>query len=103
MINYIVTLIKDFFLSFSNRDGGLSARKLNAYAAVVIAIQATTWIGDAQTLMYVIFAWLTFACVCLGLVTIPELIKVLKGKDEGSISKQAYSNSERGRGVNEIS
>jgi hypothetical protein len=93
MINYIVNLVKDFFLSFSNKDGGFSARKLSACTAVFVAISETTRIDDATILMYVIFSWLTFACVCLGLVTIPELIKVLKGKDESSISKQADSNS----------
>lgn len=83
MFKFIGGFFSDLLGSLNTKDGiGFSARKLSALVAISISIYSTQRINDATILMYVIFGWLVFASVCLGLVTIPELIKFLNSKTE---------------------
>lgn len=79
---------KDIWDSFKNNKDGLSGRKLAAFWSITVVATAMTFAiafvvykrneNDALLyLLYALFAWLVFGTVCLGLVTIPELIKFL--------------------------
>jgi len=79
---------KDIWDSFKNNTDGLSGRKLAAFWSITIVATCVT-MGIVYMvykrnendvliyLLYALFAWLIFGSVCLGLVTIPELIKFL--------------------------
>lgn len=70
-------MFKNLFNSFSNNPGGWSGRKLSAFVAVMVASYLTIFLLAESDRLHALYAWLTFALVCLGLVTIPELIKFL--------------------------
>jgi hypothetical protein len=76
------TLIKKLWSSFDNSPGGFSARKLSAFVAVVVVSAKISYqFTTAENLVEVLIVWLTFAAVCLGLVTGEQLIKLRNGKD----------------------
>lgn len=82
LFSFIGDIFGNLLGSLNTKDGGYSGRKLSALAAIIVSIHSTERIVDAGVLMYVIFGWLVFASICLGLVTIPELIKFLNSKNE---------------------
>ena len=79
---------KDVWDSFKTGTAGLSGRKLAAFWSITVVATAVTFAiafvvykrnenAAVLYLLYALFAWLIFGTVCLGLVTIPELIKFL--------------------------
>jgi hypothetical protein len=68
--------------SLKTKDNRFSARKLSAFAAVWIGIYSTILKVNEVNLEYVLYAWLAFALLCLGIVTIEQIIKLKNGKDE---------------------
>lgn len=77
------TWVGELIMSFSNEKGGLSGRKLSAFAGVSTACYIGIYTLPESDRLYGIYAFLMFALLCLGLVTIPELIKVLSFKKGG--------------------
>lgn len=90
---------KDIWDSFKTGASGLSGRKLAAFWAITVVASAVTFAicflvykrnetDSLLHLLYALFAWLVFGAICLGLVTIPELIKFLaelkNGKSSGT-------------------
>jgi hypothetical protein len=82
--------LTDIWNSFKHNKEGASGRKLSAFWAIVVV---STYISYKYTttanVIEMTITWLVFALVCLGLVTIPELLKYLaelkngKGPSEG--------------------
>ena len=82
--------LNDIWNSFKHNKEGASGRKLSAFWAIVVV---STYISYKYTttanVIEMTITWLVFALVCLGLVTIPELLKYLaelkngKGPSEG--------------------
>lgn len=56
-----------------------SARKLSAFVAVMTAIYLSNKYCTTDVLDYVITAWLLFALLCLGIITIEEVIRLKNG------------------------
>lgn len=77
----IITPLIDLYHSFFNNDKGMSFRKLGAVFAMYAAYHLQLSILDDNIKKMVILAWMTFGAVCIGLVTIPDLIKFLNKKD----------------------
>lgn len=80
--------LKDIWDSFKTGTAGLSGRKLSAFWAITFVATGVTFAiifvvykrnesASILYLLYALFAWLVFGASCLGLVTIPELIKFL--------------------------
>jgi len=66
----------------ADKDGG-SARKLSAfYAVVLMAGYITLKKADANNSLYFLISWLIFAGVCLGMVTVQQLIEFKNGADK---------------------
>lgn len=66
----------------ADKDGG-SARKLSAfYAVVLMAGFITIKKADANNALYFLISWLIFAGVCLGMVTVQQLIELKNGKEK---------------------
>ena len=70
--------ITDLWNSFKNNPDGLSGRKVSsAWAIVVVATFLSYKYTTSETAFKIIGLWLLFGSICLGLVTIPELIKFI--------------------------
>lgn len=69
--------------SFDNTTDGFSARKLSAFAGVVVSIIATFRFIDHQTIVEALIVWLVFALLCLGIVTAEQVLRFYKGGNEG--------------------
>jgi len=76
--------IIDVYNSFFNNDKGFSYRKLYAILAMHYAFALQQSIVDDTIKKWVIFGWMTLGATCIGLVTIPDLIKFLNKKDENT-------------------
>lgn len=78
-------MFKKLFASFDTTPAGYSGRKLSAAAAVLTAIYISCRLLPEAARLYAVFAFLTFAAVCLGLVTIPDLIKFLSSRGGSTV------------------
>ena len=79
--------LNDIWESFKINDIGASSRKLSAFWAIVVVATFISYkYTSSANVFEMVIVWLLFACVCLGLVTIPELLKDLvelkKGKKD---------------------
>jgi hypothetical protein len=81
-LNYIIKLITDFIDSFRADKAGLSGRKISAAISLLSAIFIAAKLLPPEERIYAVYALLTYSGVCLGLVTIPELITFLSGKKQ---------------------
>jgi hypothetical protein len=71
--------------SFDAHTLGFSARKLSAFAGVVMAIVVTLKLPK-DAYLHAIYAWQTFALLCLGIVTIEQIIRLKNGGDKENIA-----------------
>jgi hypothetical protein len=73
----------DIYNAFFANNEGMSLRKLAFAFALGAAYQLQQSVLDDHVKQNIISSWQIFGAVCIGLVTIPELIKFLnRGKDE---------------------
>lgn len=70
-----VSIYKKLIHSFDNTPHGFSARKLSAFTAVMAAIYATFEFLDNTTVISALMVWLTFALLCLGIITAEQVIR----------------------------
>lgn len=72
--------------------GGASARKLSAfYAIVFIAGPCSIAKTNEENVFWIVIVWLVFAAICLGMVTVSELISL----------KNGYANKDKPEGKND--
>jgi len=78
--------IKRLISSLDTTPGGLSGRKLTAlYSVIVAAFVTYTLPADAK--LYALYSWQALALLCLGIVTVEQIIKIKNGgKDEPTTS-----------------
>lgn len=87
--------IKKIEASFDNTPDGFSARKLSAFAGVIVAIIATFRFVDEKVIISALGVWLIFAMMCLGIVTAEQLLKFYKkGGDETPTSPPVEENKD---------
>lgn len=72
--------VVDFYHSLFNNNLGFSFRKGAAVFALWTAREISLNITDSAQMVACAASWKIFAAVCIGLVTIPELIKFLSIK-----------------------
>jgi hypothetical protein len=78
-------VITDIWNSFKTNDGGASSRKLSAFWAIVVVATFISYkYTTSENVFEMVIVWLTFACICLGLVTIPDLLRDLVALKNGS-------------------
>ena len=73
--------ILGFWNSFHNQPGGLSARKLSAFFAVMMAAYNLRF-GSTEIAVEMTITRLSFALLCLGIVTAEQIINFRTGKKE---------------------
>jgi hypothetical protein len=85
--------LTDIWNSFKHNKEGASGRKLSAFWAIVVV---STYISYKYTttanVIEMTITWLVFALVCLGLVTIPELLKYLAELKNGKRPSEGQEN-----------
>lgn len=70
--------------SFDNKNDGFSARKLSAFVAVIIGVYITRYLIPSTEQINALYAWLAFALLCLGIVTIEQILKFKNGDKQGT-------------------
>lgn len=69
-------LTENILLSFKIGEGGFSGRKLSAFFSVILCGVVTYQYIKVEYLTEVLMVWLSFALLCLGIVTIEQIIKL---------------------------
>lgn len=82
-----------FINSFDNTKNGFSARKLSAFIAVLTSIYATYKFVDTTTVVHSLMVWLTFALLCLGIITVEQILK-FKGNIENKEDNESIVNDD---------
>lgn len=75
-----MSLFQKLIASFDNTTEGFAARKLSAFAAVVAAIYFSYQNCTPENVVELVVTWLVFALLCLGLVTVQNIIDFKNGK-----------------------
>ena len=78
----IKDIFKKLFNSLDNHTLGYSGRKLSALAGVITAIYITVHLLPMDAQLHALYVWLLFALLCLGIVTIQNVIELKNGKTE---------------------
>ena len=86
--------ISKLFGSFDNvTNNSYSGRKLSAFAAVLTAIYLTIHELPAYAQLHALYAWLTFSFLCLGIVTVEQVIRFKSGQT-GTTTETTATTSE---------
>lgn len=62
-----------------NKPEGFSARKLASFTGVMVGVFITTKFTDGSNLESVLTVWLIFSLLCLGIVTLQQIIDLKTG------------------------
>lgn len=76
-------MIKDLLNSFKNDKAGYSGRKLSAFIGVVTAIYLTIFKIPLEHQLDALMVWLSFSLLCLGIVTVQNVIEFKNGSNKG--------------------
>lgn len=72
------TFIQKLFASLDNTTLGFSGRKLTAVWAVLVAT-AVTYTLPTDARLHALYAWQVLALLCLGIITVEQIIKFKNG------------------------
>jgi hypothetical protein len=75
-------MIKDLLNSFKNDKAGYSGRKLSAFIGVATAIYLTIFKIPLENQLESLMVWLSFSLLCLGIVTVQNVIEFKNGKKD---------------------
>jgi len=74
-------MIKNLIDSLKNK-GEFSGRKLSAFVGVLTAIYLTIFKIPLERLTDSLMVWLSFSLLCLGIVTVQNVIEFKNGKHQ---------------------
>lgn len=72
-------ILTNLFDSFKNNTLGYSGRKLSALAGVLTGIYITVKLLPITDQLHALYVWLLFALLCLGIVTVQNVIELKNG------------------------
>jgi len=75
-------MIKDLLNSLKNNAEGYSGRKLSAFVGVATAIYLTIFKIPLEHQLDALMVWLAFSLLCLGIVTVQNIIEFKNGKKD---------------------
>jgi len=80
MIKKLNNIVKNLLGSFNNQpNNGYSGRKLSALFAILMGAYITKYELPAESQLHALYAWLIVAMVCLGIVTVEQIIRFKNG------------------------
>jgi len=89
LFTFIVIEIKKFAGSFDNvTKNAHSARKLTSLFAVLVGAYVTKYKLPPTDQLAALYAWLGLALLCLGIVTVQNIIDFKNGKSNGSTTTE---------------
>ncbi len=74
-------IIDNLLNSFNNEPIGYSARKLSSFVAVITSIFLSIKFCNSEILNLIIITWLGFGLLCLGIITMQQIINFKNGKE----------------------
>jgi len=74
-------MIKNLIDSLKNK-GEFSGRKLSAFVGVLTAIYLTIFKIPLENQLDTLMVWLSFSLLCLGIVTVQNVIEFKNGKHQ---------------------
>ena len=86
--------INKLIASFDNINTGFSARKLSAFVAVITCVYLSIKLTDITELSAIITIWLGFALICLGIITMQQIIQFKTGSTTSSSEKYTETKTE---------
>lgn len=75
-----MTFLDKLIASLDNTTNGFAARKLSAFAGVCAAIYFSAMHTTEGNVVDIVIIWLVFALLCMGLVTVQNIIDFKNGK-----------------------
>jgi hypothetical protein len=75
-------MIKNLIDSLKNDSTGFSGRKLSAFVGVLTAIYLTIFKIPLENQLDALMVWLSFSLLCLGIVTVQNVIEFKNGKKD---------------------
>lgn len=76
-----IQFFKKLFASLDNHSLGYSGRKLSAVFAVLMGAYITKYKLPPEAYLHALYAWQLLALLCLGIVTVQNIIDFKNGKD----------------------
>lgn len=75
-----MNLFQKLLASFDNTTEGFAARKLSAFAGVIAAMFFSYQHTTEHNVVEIVSIWLLFALLCMGLVTVQNIIDLKNNK-----------------------
>lgn len=66
--------------SFENNKEGFSGRKLSAFFCFIVAFYISVYQVPSEYKLECVYAWLAVALLCLGIVTVQNILEFKNGK-----------------------
>lgn len=94
MLKKLSTIVTNLIHSLDNRQNvGWSARKLTALFGVLMGAFITAYKLPSEAQLHALYAWLLIALLCLGIVTVEQIIKIKNGNEKPTETNNNDSNS----------
>jgi hypothetical protein len=77
LTEFLASIVKNLLSSFNNMKDGWSARKLSAFAGMLIAAYVTVKIVPVEQSINALYSWQVFILTCLGIITVEQIIILL--------------------------
>ena len=84
-----IQFFKKLFSSLDNHSLGYSARKLTALFAVLMGAYITKFKLSQDDQLHALYAWLVLSLLCLGIVTVQNIIDFKNGKQPAKDEQQS--------------
>ena len=81
-LNKLNSIVKNLLDSFNTKNEGWSGRKLTALFCVLIGAYITKYKLPVEAQLHALYAWLGVAMLCLGIVTVEQVIRFKNGTVE---------------------
>lgn len=75
-------MIKNLIDSLKNNGAGFSGRKLSALVGVITGVYLTIFKIPLENQLDALMVWLGFSLLCLGIVTVQNIIDFKNGKKD---------------------
>jgi hypothetical protein len=75
-------IFKKLIASFDNSETGFSARKLSSFVGVITAIVLSYHFAKSDNVIGLVTLWLGFALLCLGIITMQQVINFKNGSNK---------------------
>ena len=76
----MIQILNKLLASFDTHTIGFSSRKLTAFTAIVVAIYVTYTLPPDLRL-HALYSWQLLALLCLGIITVEQIIKFKNGNN----------------------